>query len=948
MASLLARLFGLHRYSQPTLPAIPRAPILPTPDTRLVATPASPSPLKNWCHPFKDTRNPLEQLTHLAKAAGGYYPVGRSGLFHGGIHFDGGTAGTLDQSGVRCLADGEVVAYRIDTHAPTTRYYVGQITVDKPFSRNFVLVRHRLQPPRIEGSADIPPSLTFFSLYMHLQDWAKYEKDDALERPAYWPASPILRVPQTAKDIRPGTLEYGLNVRHRPSQGKVIDFLPRGAEVSVSGTGAYRRLENRQGPAKLITAEGSLAGYLAASLLQPVGGSEYSVTSSEPSVNVHAQPSRTSEVLLQLLTGSVVTVSGEGDFRKLERVHQYVHFASLESKLAPQATDRIVVLDQPVPIQAGALIGHLGEYQDMRAERPEEKLHLEVFTGDDVDLFLDASRAWAERLPTKERTWLKLVEGTPVVPHEEPATAARLQASSDASPRSAADLLVPKSVLDSLPSEGKIHVPATEYRKARNWYRLDRLLHDADHNLLDGWVCEEVGITPWLSPWSWEGYEVIFDYSTPRHEMASFFSAVGRFNDVQRERFRPLAEKNNQGPMKSRLYAIIDRTREGKITAEELQAALRLPALAQAISQMILRKESEWFHQTQKWDALDELLGHSGSTPHWNWEAEKQRIEQISWWGEVAQIVGLPTWGRPYHFHPVGLLGRFLVKDECACGCCPGPIFNSTRYGQQYGPVYWGKLKLADFYGWGRLVNEGITTAAERDILVAMSENEGNLDAAQSYDSEILTAGAMQKTINPQGSGELPQQVFEFKLANQDLYQKLFADCGWEVRAVSGGKYLYYNGVTGNELKALLRESFDRTAFESKKQLTSKPLAVFVNAIRTNEYLVKQVVDFVRRLRAAIALSPAGYRSFVIGDYIHSKLGKAVILDHHVNRPGNVASDFGAALDKFFILNPTVSVNPRDWGVDHRKNESGLLDIYGSLRRMTDSTHRYESLKERL
>ncbi|WP_224795759.1 hypothetical protein [Pseudomonas fluorescens] len=58
------------------------------------------------------------------------------------------------------------------------------------------------------------------------------------------------------------------------------------------------------------------------------------------------------------------------------------------------------------------------------------------------------------------------------------------------------------------------------------------------------------------------------------------------------------------------------------MTAEELQAALRFPAHAQAISQLIIRKESEWFHQTQKWDALDELLGHSGSTPHLNWLAE--------------------------------------------------------------------------------------------------------------------------------------------------------------------------------------------------------------------------------------------------------------------------------------------------------------------------------------
>ncbi|MBV7477481.1 hypothetical protein [Pseudomonas sp. PDM31] len=667
MASLLARLFGLHEPPPPVTPAAPRAPILPTSHTRLIAQPASPAPLKNWCHPFKSNLNPLMQLTHLAKAAGGYYPIGRSGLFHGGIHFDAGTAGTLDQSSVRCLADGEVVAYRIDTHAPTTRYFIGELTIDKPFSRNVGLVRHRLQPPRIIGSADIPPSLTFYSLYMHLQDWAKYEQNDAIERPGFWPASPTLRVPQTAKDVRPGPLEQrGLNVRHQPTQGKIIDLLPRGALVTVSGSGAYRKLENRLGPAVLITADGALAGYIAVKLLRPVRDNEYRITSSEPAVNVRAGPSLTSKVLFELPTGSVVTVSGEGDFRKLERVNQYVHFASLQSELAPLATDRVVVLDQPVPIQAGASIGHIGEYQSMGADRPEEKLHLEVFTGDDVDLFLDASRDWAKRLPAKERTWLKLVKGTPVVPHEEWVTAARLQAASDASPRSAADLLVPKSLLDGLPAEGKIHVPATDYRKARNWYRLDGLLHDADHNLLDGWVCEEVDATPWVSPWSWEGYEVIFDYSTPRHEMASFFSAVGRFNEGQRERFRPLAEKSNQGPMKSRLNAILDRNGDDKITAEEVQAALQLPALAQSISQMVLRKESEWFHQTQKWDALDELLGHSGSTPHWNWQAEKQRIEQISWWSEVAEKVGLPSWGRPYHFHPIGLIGAFTQRS-CAC-----------------------------------------------------------------------------------------------------------------------------------------------------------------------------------------------------------------------------------------------------------------------------------------
>jgi predicted chitinase len=684
MANLLARLFGFDDTRRDSRVERPAPPILPTPDTRPV--PLSPAPrsdalppLKNWSHPFKDKgpledkRNPLLQLTHMAKAKAGYFPLGRSGLWHGGVHFDSGTAGLLDQSSVQCLADGEVVAYRIDTQAPTTAYFVdkqtaylvNKHTVEKPFSRNFVLVRHRLQPPKLEGSPDTPRSLIFYSLYMHLRDWSVYRDDPTIARPAFWPESPIRRVKQTVKDVRPGNLELrGLNVRTQDRNGKVIDLLPRGAEVTVSGEGSYRKLENSLGPAKLINADGSLAGYLAASLLQPVSGNEYRITSSQEWVNVRADPSVTNPELVKLPVGTVVRVSGEGEFRKLERVNQYVHFDSLEGAQEPLAADRVVVLDTPVPIKAGALIGHLGKYQDGGADHPEEKLHLEVFSNDDVHLFIEDSRAWAKHLPDKDRTWLKLAKGTAVVPHQENVTAAQLKVLSAASPLSAADLLVPKSVLEALPADRKIQVTASDSRKASNWYRLDGLLHDADNHLLKGWVCEDVGVTPWLSPWSWEGYDLIFDYSTPKHLMASFLSAVDGFTEEQRERFRPLADKDDKGPMKSRLYEVIDRNRDGKMTAEELQAALRLPAHAQAISQLIIRKESEWFHQAQKWDALDELLGHSGSTPHLNWLAEKQRIQQMCWWGEVAEKVGLPSWGKVFHFHPVGLTHWFKASDR--------------------------------------------------------------------------------------------------------------------------------------------------------------------------------------------------------------------------------------------------------------------------------------------
>nr|WP_262376915.1 glycoside hydrolase family 19 protein [Pseudomonas sp. WS 5059] len=111
--------------------------------------------------------------------------------------------------------------------------------------------------------------------------------------------------------------------------------------------------------------------------------------------------------------------------------------------------------------------------------------------------------------------------------------------------------------------------------------------------------------------------------------------------------------------MKNRLYDIIDRDRDGVVTAEELQAAIALPAHAQSLSQLIIHYESEWRHEPYKWDALDDVLGHSGSTPLLNWVAEKERIKEISWWNEVAPEVGLPVDGQVYHLHPVGVVGRF-------------------------------------------------------------------------------------------------------------------------------------------------------------------------------------------------------------------------------------------------------------------------------------------------
>ena len=186
-------------------------------------------------------------------------------------------------------------------------------------------------------------------------------------------------------------------------------------DISASWRAAWDRPD-------LLNPDGSIKGYLSTQVLKHPDRKVTRISSSKKTVNVRAEPLIADNVIFDLPVESEVTVSGEGEFRKLERINQYVHFDTLDGAIEPAASDQVVVLDEPIAIKAGDLIGHLGLYQDGGASEPEKKLHLETFSGDDVEAFIDDSRDWAQRLPEKDRTWLKLAKGTPVVPPEGNAT----------------------------------------------------------------------------------------------------------------------------------------------------------------------------------------------------------------------------------------------------------------------------------------------------------------------------------------------------------------------------------------------------------------------------------------------------------------------------------------------------------------------------------------------
>ncbi|MBF7997621.1 hypothetical protein [Rahnella laticis] len=166
--------------------------------------------------------NSEEILSHIEKEPAGLYLVGRNGMWHGGIHISSVTTPWCALSGngasestdfptpykgeqpLRCMADGEVVAYRICKdylHAP---WPSGELS----YSGSFVLIRHYLQP-----GEDKKSSLTFYTLYMHLAPWSAYQGKKGETSWKINEKNGLSAYEDADRTVRKGTLPKGTKVR---------------------------------------------------------------------------------------------------------------------------------------------------------------------------------------------------------------------------------------------------------------------------------------------------------------------------------------------------------------------------------------------------------------------------------------------------------------------------------------------------------------------------------------------------------------------------------------------------------------------------------------------------------------------------------------------------------------------------------------------------------------
>ena len=278
--------------------------------------------IPKFSYPFKKIINSKECFKSLADKDEGNYLFTSQGFWHGGLHFNNSFG-----EEIRAIADGEIVAYRIND-----KYLEDEKGI---YSTGFFLIKHYFEYP-------LNNKLTFFSLYMHTA-----KKEDY-----------CIKITGSKRHLRSG-YENSLNSE------AIGEELNLDTNIIIDGKWKKDR-------AKVLFIENQTID------------------------------------LTQELTIHKSNVTKENNIE---------YFKDIAKILNRNIVNQVDILEKPIKIKAGEIIGLMGEY-NVSKNTNTKVLHLEVFTKDDIKSFSEKAKEYCEKsavkkekkLPPISFDWAKIIE----------------------------------------------------------------------------------------------------------------------------------------------------------------------------------------------------------------------------------------------------------------------------------------------------------------------------------------------------------------------------------------------------------------------------------------------------------------------------------------------------------------------------------------------------------
>lgn len=633
-------------------------------------------PTLNFEYPIRKASgeqfNEAEELfALLEQEPSGHYLLGNHGFWHGGIHFSETSAPQcVRQQPVRCIADGEVVAYRLNKNYLQSTYTGSTQCTNLRYSSSFCLVRHEYHSPHntSEGANKGKQNhLVFYSLYMHLLPYECYapEEEQGPQRVKVinggWPARnlPMGEAGSEVLGMIPNGAEFVLleeretaDGRFRFSRGRIskgtIGSKKEGDEIWFSSQENGQAIKNSAGKQRLqdvLPPERVRPGYWQGKVRATITAASGVKVHNAPSGEKGGSQVSPNQVLclgsmvefdsdkvqwLQLENGQkypmaeCTFVSGQGGLKGAGTLPSTFWICVEDTgkgkmvsrdSVAPTRFESVVPLK--TAIKAGDPVGYMGLYENPTVSggrASKHQVHIEVFTGDtQLQAFLDNQAGL-----NGGRQYLRLPAGTE---------------------------LTNRSVLDAkpilLPAKGyklqREHAvpldksPTSKDEQGQEWYQVTLL---ENRQTISGLVKKPTN--------SSSGPEVVCQYD---------FTKIGfRIVEEQNSNSDGFLDPENMPAFFKDLYKEIDQFGDsnGTVSPQELKTALRDPDLRERWSKFIALHPTEWHAKSSdaKWQRLNALLKDNLELL----KHEQKRIDDLVFWDD-AKLEGIQA--SVLHFHPI-------------------------------------------------------------------------------------------------------------------------------------------------------------------------------------------------------------------------------------------------------------------------------------------------------
>jgi hypothetical protein len=281
---------------------------------------------------------------------------------------------------------------------------------------------------------------------------------------------------------------------------------------------------------------------------------------------------------------------------------------------------------------------------------------------------------------------------------------------------------------------------------------------------------------------------------------------------------------------------------------------------------------------------------------------------------------------------PAAESGEVRTSDECRFegnrAVAPDGTVFATRRG--VGVMNIGTTRLATFIKAhaGDLFPPSCIKPSLVSVMQAVSENEGLLEAINTYDNAFLSFGVFQWTVGAgDGRGELAALLALLKTEDNAAFDRCFGRFGLDVAELNAPAGVVPTGYLSLAGKPL------RTAAEKEQLRTLDWAYRFWLAGQNTAVRRAEVLHAAGRIDTFYGIERAALGGRALNALVNSEYGVALLLDQHVNRPAHVVTTVAGALAR--LPDAIADKPPPDWTT---ADEEALLAEYVAVRAGTGMT----------